>query len=124
MLALQRQATGEADLPELNWSYDVGAAGATLQFSSEETLAKARVWTAEAETRDFRQSRWRSTTLFPNDDGAFEYTLQRPSTGYAAVIGEYEFEREGSRPFFLSTNVRIVAASVEDDEVTLPDVTE
>lgn len=116
--ALHRQATGEAPLPTLDWSYRPGEQGVLLEFSSDESVAEARVWTTTSASRDFRDSTWTPSQVARDVDGSFRYSLPHPAEGYAAVFGEYEFHPEGESPFFLSTNVRIVSP----EGVVVPEV--
>jgi PhoPQ-activated pathogenicity-related protein len=109
LAALHRHATGEKPLPKLEWEFQErdGTPGALrLAVNSDETPERVNIWLAKSDTRDFRDSRWESTEATKNGEG-WEYTLEVPEQGYAAIFGESVYGG-GPAPLYLSTNVRIV----------------
>ena len=71
-----------------------------------------RFWVAKSSTRDFRKSRWTSQPGTAGQEGSYTYQLPIPSSGYAAVFGEAEYNGR-SMPYFLSSNVRIVPQKLD-----------
>jgi PhoPQ-activated pathogenicity-related protein len=106
LLALHRHATGAQALPKVEWHFDRKAEELSLKIDSDQEPERVSIWLSESETRDFRDSNWRSTEAKRNGQG-WEYTLHVPTNGYAAVFGEAVYG-DGPFPLFLSTNVRIV----------------
>jgi PhoPQ-activated pathogenicity-related protein len=111
LTALHRHATGEESLPQLQWNFEEQPQALSLSISSDRTPDRVRVWLAEASTRDFRDSKWRSADAQKNGAG-WKFTLDIPENGYAAAFGEAVYG-SGPFPLFLSTNVRIVHAGGE-----------
>ncbi len=106
--ALHRQAAGGKEMAKLSWDLKEDDKGLRLTVRTEEKPRKVSAWIATAATRDFRDSKWTSheTQLV---DGAYQYDLPMPETGYAAMFGEAVFEGEAA-PYYLSTNVKLIKA--------------
>jgi PhoPQ-activated pathogenicity-related protein len=77
-----------------------------LRLKSDTQPHRVQVWTANSDTRDFRDSQFTSHPMSADGD-AHLYELAIPESGYAALLGEAVFNGQ-SVPFQLSTNVRIV----------------
>jgi PhoPQ-activated pathogenicity-related protein len=92
--------------PEMRWSYHGEKNGLRLSMRSDPPPAEARVFRAQAKTRDFRDSTW---SFEPMERKGEELTalVPAPEDGYAAVFGEAVFDLDG-RPFTLSTQIRVV----------------
>jgi PhoPQ-activated pathogenicity-related protein len=114
LTALHRHATGEQPLPKLEWAFDSTPQSLHLTVDSDETPERVSIWLAKSDTRDFRESRWESTDAKKNGKG-WEYSLDVPQDGYAAMFAEAVYGN-GPSPLYLSTNVRIVHA--EEDEAS------
>lgn len=108
LAALHMQAAGRLTLPALSWELTENGRTLDLIVRSETPPASVSAWFTSADTKDFRESTWRSEAV-SEADGAYRYRLERPESGYAAMFGEAAFEAEGV-PYYLSTNVRITAA--------------
>jgi PhoPQ-activated pathogenicity-related protein len=111
--AFHRQAAGEIKLPELSWELKQADGQLQLHLRSNVRPARALAWTATSPTRDFRDAQWQSQ---PAElvDGAFRCDVPLPASGFAALFGEAKFETD-SRPYFLSTNVKIVGGEAGDE---------
>ena len=107
--AFHRAASGELQLPKLEWQTAETPEGLKLSVSSAPRPAKVSAWVARSATRDFRQALWQSSPIEAPSEGPYCYTLPRPESGFAAVFGETMFATD-SLPYYLSTNVTIVAA--------------
>ncbi|MCS7159430.1 MAG: PhoPQ-activated protein PqaA family protein [Gemmatales bacterium] len=106
-------------LPTVTWQYQVDSTTATLDIrwklgdNSKTRLTAARLWVAEAPTRDFRQATWKAQNL-PCDDKV-PHTRGRislPAQGCRALFGELEFQEQG-RSYWLSTQIRIVGTPMK-----------
>lgn len=103
-------------MPTLSWKYgEEGAGGTPLSFTPNGTMKGMRFWTAEADTRDFRKSRWRSEALSEAKGDVkvvvsgpvkINLVITRTPTTYDAAFVETEFEVDHLR-FNLSTQLRI-----------------
>jgi len=106
LLAFQQHVAQGKRLPTLNWKFAEGANALRLTVESDIKPQSVVVWTANANTRDFRGSTWHSRPA-TEENGTYHFDLAVPAEGYAAVVGETRFEN-GVLPYFLSTNVRVV----------------
>ncbi len=111
--ALHYQAAGSRPvLPELDWVFDGEADRVRLEVSSDVRPKKVRAWVARSANRDFREATWKSHK-FRKDGKFFVYELDLPNDGYLALFGEATYGKRRER-FYLSTNVRIFGASVDE----------
>jgi len=106
--AFHQEARGESHLPHLSWKFVPGDQTVSLRVETDRKPRKVQVWLASSKTRDFRDAYWSPRPTVTEGD-VHVYDLKKPASGYAALFGEAVYEN-GSLPFFLSTNVRIVAS--------------
>lgn len=106
--ALHHQAANGYQMPRMNWKFRNGDGHLTLDLDADVKPQEVLAWIATSPTRDFRQSRWESR---PAEliDGRHVCRLPVPESGYAALIGEAQFDGPGL-PFYLSTNVQILSS--------------
>jgi len=101
-------------LPKMTWTYvpknpeyASGRVSKDLQLTirpGKEAQA-VRVWTADSDTKDFRQAKWTATTL-EGKAGVYTFTLPRPKSGFSAVFGEAEY-KESEVPYTQNTTPKI-----------------
>jgi len=106
LLAFQEHVASGKRLPKLKWNYTPGPTTLHLTIESDLKPQSVLVWTASANTRDFRSSTWTSKPTVEQSQ-SYGFDLPIPQAGFAAVIGEARFDN-GALPYFLSTNVRVV----------------
>jgi PhoPQ-activated pathogenicity-related protein len=106
LLAFQEHIARGKRLPKLKWTFTDRAEAVRLTVESDLKPQSVVAWTAKADTRDFRGSTWNSQST-AEENGAYHFDLAIRTAGYAAVIGEAQFEN-GSIPYYFSTNVRVV----------------
>lgn len=106
--AVHRHAAGELSLPKVTWDFVESADGLELILRSNRKPAAARAWTAVAPTRDFRDAVWTETPM-RRTEGEFHHRLAMPGNGFAALLGELEFD-DPVLPYYLSSTVRVVPA--------------
>ncbi|MES1213801.1 MAG: PhoPQ-activated protein PqaA family protein [Singulisphaera sp.] len=111
--ALHRQAAGGKPMAKLAWELDHDADSVLLTVKADTKPSKVSAWIATAESRDFRDSKWNSHPT-QEVEGAYQYDLPLPKSGFAAIFGEAVFDSD-SQPYFLSTNVKVVKAKDADD---------
>lgn len=108
--ALHESAAGRIKLPTLEWKHEDNGHGHELQVTSDLKPAKVSAWVATSKSLDFREAVWSAEEMEANGDG-YHHLLEPNGDGYAAVFGEALYEYgEGTLPFYLSTNVRIIGA--------------
>ncbi|MGE0607713.1 MAG: PhoPQ-activated pathogenicity-related family protein [Pirellulales bacterium] len=106
--ALHQHSAGQLKLPQLQWELAEEGDELRLALTSDKLPKQVSIWRAAADTRDFRESKWESTSI-STKGVQYEYRLARPKSGYAAMFGEAVFDGI-TAPFYLSTNLRIIAA--------------
>jgi PhoPQ-activated pathogenicity-related protein len=106
ILAFQEHVALGKPLPKLTWKFERDASALHLVVESDMKPKSVVAWTASAESRDFRESKWTSQSI-PLENGKYRFDLPVPAKGFAAAFGEATFSN-GSIPYFLSTNVRVV----------------
>jgi PhoPQ-activated pathogenicity-related protein len=111
LTALHARASGKLELPKLEWTLKPNGQTLGLKVTSSIKPQQVSAWIATAPTKDFREATWRSQPAVERD-GGYEYQLDYPASGYAAMFGEAMFNGT-PLPYYLSTNVKIVAASAE-----------
>jgi len=105
--ALNRRVLTGKPLPKLEWAFKNGEGHVQLNMVSDVRPSRAQIWSAQASTLDFRDSKWTQTPAEVSD-ATFTHKQPLPSEGYAAFLGEAVFYEGTENQFWLSTNVRIV----------------
>ncbi len=104
--AFHHHVANGTKLPKLDWKFTEDDGKLQLRVTSDVQPKQMQVWTANSDTRDFRNSEFTARPM-ESSGGGFVYQLDVPQAGYAALLGEAVFNGE-RLPFNLSTNVRIV----------------
>ena len=84
----------------------------TLMFKSDELPDSVSLWTAKAESRDFREAKWSSKSIKVIDGQTLSVEVGRPKAGYRSFFLEASYDRNGL-PMFLSTNLRVLSTEGE-----------
>jgi len=92
--AFFRSSVTDRPFPKLDWKFEPASKDQyTLKISADPPPKSARLWTAEAAERDFRESKWTSTPLEP---GAIVSALATaPESGGKAIFADLEYELDG-----------------------------
>ena len=106
LVALHRHVAHGAPLPKLQWQFVEGADDVRLELSPSMKPRQMLVWTARSDTQDFRDARWESVPMKRKHD-QYVVTLDRPRSGYVAMLGEGKFTRKFKMPCYFSTTVKI-----------------
>jgi PhoPQ-activated pathogenicity-related protein len=108
--AFERSVTGGTPLPKLEWEFvwDGQGAGGSLCVRSDPKPTAVRLWTANAEGRDFRNATWTAGAEISARDAA-NLKLDPPTTGYRSVVAEVDYGHFLSA-YSLSTNLAVLAA--------------
>lgn len=102
-----QQALGKP-MPKLSWKHDDADGQLRLTTNSDTKLKAARLWVADATSRDFRKSTWHEAPA-KIDATTVTGSVAKPDAGWRAFFMECEFETEG-RTLFLSTQIRMEEA--------------
>jgi PhoPQ-activated pathogenicity-related protein len=99
------QIHGQA-LPKVQWTYEDVGGRPRVTVRTSVAPAAARVWMAEAPTRDFRKSSW-SEKSADTSGTTVAATMDSPASGYRAFFTELDYALEGLT-YHLCTQVRVV----------------
>ena len=108
LCAFTRHDINENPMPKLQWKHEDADGGARLVVSAAPQPLAARVWMAQAPTRDFRKMTWQPAEL-TGPQGELTARVPMPKNGYTAFFAELDFEIDGIR-HQLSTQVRVLEA--------------
>ncbi len=103
--ALLRHTVSNRPMPEMSWDHADGENGTlVLKVNASPGPKSAKLWVANSETRDFRESTWSPVPMLVNGS-VVTGEAERPAKGFVALLGDLEFEIDGV-PYHLSTQVR------------------
>jgi PhoPQ-activated pathogenicity-related protein len=110
--AFVRAIAAGRPLPEVTVTKKKLENGTSFKITTDQSAAKAVLWTSSSDTRDFRRALWSSRPMEytgPKENArsdsaskTFEITIHTTGTGYTMVYGEVEFRDDTSR--FLLTS--------------------
>ena len=103
--AFARHEIYDLPMPRLKWQHEGKGAKMLLKVQADPAPKAARLWSAKAATRDFRQSKWSDRPL-KVDGKNIVAEMTTPEEGFVAFFAELEYEIDGLR-YFLSTQLRI-----------------
>ncbi|HEY7315177.1 MAG TPA: PhoPQ-activated protein PqaA family protein [Gemmataceae bacterium] len=106
LAAFGRHIIRDNPMPKLTWKHDDADGKPRLAVRSTTAPKAARLWTAEAPTRDFRKSKWTSRPL-ECKDGSVLTVVDPPAKGFLAFYAEMDYTA-GDLPHHLSTQLRVV----------------
>jgi PhoPQ-activated pathogenicity-related protein len=114
LAAFYQMVADNEPLPTLDWKFTgVNSDKAQVQVKVNRPAQSMRLWKADSADRDFRRDRWNSEPLAMKDGGkAAEATIEKPATGYRAIMAEVVLTNRFGHEYKLST-----AAQVIPDEV-------
>lgn len=98
----------DRSLPRFEWKLTKSEKQAKLTVHPKDRPLKVELWQSSAPTRDFRDSRWTSTLLEPEDDGRCLAALPLPEEGFVALFGRLTYTSGLGVEFTLSTNVEVL----------------
>jgi PhoPQ-activated pathogenicity-related protein len=97
--------TGKS-LPKLEWKHETVDGKFRLTVDSSAPPKSARLWVAEAPTRDFRLFPWKEQAVKVDKNKVIGF-VDAPKSGCLAFYGDLEYEIDGI-PYHLCTQIRIV----------------
>ena len=108
LAAFSKHQTRDNPMPRLSWKHDDEAGQARLTVESDHAPKAARLWVANAPTRDFRLAAWKEQPLTTGK--SIVGSVKPPMTGCVAFFAELDFEIDGLT-HQLSTQMRILDAN-------------
>lgn len=106
--AFHRSAAGLAEMPELEWEYQLDDELVRLCLRSDPAPNAWRVWVARSADRDFRDARWTPMELDAADATAVTYEHPRETDVYLSLFAEPVFT-SGDDEFTLTTTPAVVS---------------
>ena len=94
LAAFTKLACSGLPWPKMTWKQTEEADRYTVAVQSDIPAKAAKLWTAQSETKDFRQARWTSKTI-EGANGNYTASLPKPASGHVAYYVELETEFEG-----------------------------
>jgi PhoPQ-activated pathogenicity-related protein len=113
LAAFARSQIDDKPLPKLTWKYEEMDGKYRLKVTSDTTMKAARLWQADASTRDFRKAKWKSEELKTSKETSADVVA--PAEGCRVFMIECEYEMDKLR-YSLCTQVRIVGQPKKKDE--------
>ncbi len=105
--AFARHQIHGTKMPVLTWKHDDHDGKLRLTVQSDPPPKAALLWVAEAPTRDFRKSTWKSQPMKGTKEEPVGL-LAVPAEGFRVLYAEMEYE-VGGFSYYLSTQVRVAA---------------
>ncbi len=105
LAAFARHQIYDVPMPKVAWKHEGKNPKMQLQVEADPMPRAARLWSAEAPTRDFRKAKWTERAV-PVEGKTLTTELVTPAEGFVAFFMELEYEMDGLR-YFLSTQLRI-----------------
>lgn len=103
--AFARHYIHDTPMPKVQWQHEGKNPKMTLKVEADPAPKSARVWSTQAATRDFRQSKWTDRPLDVKGK-TIAVDMETPATGFVVFFAELEYQI-GGMPYFLSTQLRI-----------------
>jgi PhoPQ-activated pathogenicity-related protein len=113
LAAFARAQIDDKPLPKLTWKHDSKDGKYSLSVNSDVVPKAVRLWSADAPTKDFRKSRWKSEPLKAAKKVTAEATA--PEEGCRVFFVECEYEMDKLKYSFC-TQLRIVGEPKKKDE--------
>ena len=102
--AFFQHAVMKTPLPALEWKHTKADNGFAIAVTSSAKPRAAHLWVAYSDTRDFRESKWKSQKL-EGQSNSYVGSLTKPQTGHVAYYCELRFDAQGL-PYSLCTVIR------------------
>src|SRR5947207_35598 len=104
LAAFARHQIYDLPMPKMSWQHEGNNPKLQLKVQADPAPRAARLWSAQAASRDFRQAKWSERPLEVNGK-AFSAEMTSPTEGYLVFFAELEYDLDGLR-YFLSTQLR------------------
>ncbi len=104
LAAFTQHVATSKPFPEIEWKHESVDGGYRLVMQSDVTPIAARLWTAESDSKDFRESQWKSQTL-KSVGKQYQGEAAAPVGKHVALFGEFEYKLD-NQTYSLSTQLR------------------
>jgi len=115
---LAKMTDGSLPFPELESDCVLKDDKVVFTASASPVPSSMRLWTAEASSRDFRESEWVFEEISPSQEGEYGFEVEASSGKYGALFGEYVYKL-GERTLMLSTNLYMAGPDPDSGKVVL-----
>jgi PhoPQ-activated pathogenicity-related protein len=112
--ALHRYSSRGEALPRVSWSFTPGSDEIGLSVDVDRDSRGVILWSASSDTRDFRESQWRSQACKRTADRRYTCDGRSEKGRYTAIYGEAQFQDPNAPRFSLSTAVCITGPDKPD----------
>ena len=106
MCAFAKCQIEDKPMPKMNWKHDEVDGQFRVTVTSDPAPKAARLWVADAESRDFRQAKWQEQAAKVKKE-TVTGLVAKPKQGHRVFFAECEYEVEGLK-YYLSSQLRIV----------------
>jgi PhoPQ-activated pathogenicity-related protein len=106
LVAFVRHIVNEKPMPKLSWKHDDADGKLRVVVDSDVAPLRARLWVAQAPTRDFRKMTWQEHPAELKGQRVTGWVAP-PAQGYLAFFAEVDFATNGVNQHF-STQIRVV----------------
>ncbi|WP_240911177.1 PhoPQ-activated pathogenicity-related family protein [Paludisphaera soli] len=94
LAAFFRSSVTGRTMPKVDWNFEDGGKGQfSLKVNSDPPPKSARIWSADSQTRDFREAKWAPKPLEPG--ALVSAIVTAPEDGHRAVYADLEYELDG-----------------------------
>jgi PhoPQ-activated pathogenicity-related protein len=114
LAAFARHQITNTPMPKLQWQHGDNGSKLQLTVQAEPAPRSARLWVAEAPTKDFRKAEWKEAEAKTNKRTVVG-EVTPAAQGCLAFFGELEYEIDGLR-YCLSTQIRIAGKPLPKKE--------
>jgi PhoPQ-activated pathogenicity-related protein len=104
--AFARHQIHGVKMPQISWKHDDHDGKPRLTVQCETAPKKARLWVADAASRDFRKSAWKEHPATVNGKSVVG-AIEVPNGSNRVYYGEMEYQIDGMT-FYLSTQMRVL----------------
>jgi len=111
LAAFARYVIDDKPFPTPTWKHLDEDGVAVLKLDGGKDVKKISIWQADADTRDFRKSKWKEQTV-KLEGTAGKLPLTAPERGCRATFADFEYQI-GELTFTLSSQVRILEAKAK-----------
>src|SRR5207244_2747757 len=105
LAAFTRHQIANNPMPKLTWKHSDAGGKMWINVETSEAAKGARLWVAQAPTRDFRKAKWVEQPAVIKEN-VVAGGVSPPTSGCLAFYAELDYEIEGI-PYHLSTQIRV-----------------
>lgn len=104
LAAFAQHVAAAKPFPSIEWKHESVDGGYRLVMQSDVAPLAVRLWTAESDSKDFRESQWKAQVLKPVGN-RYQGETAAPVGKHVALFGEFEYKLD-TQTYSLSTQLR------------------